>query len=414
MVIPFTGTFTPSSSFALPTNFGTNGWTGSITVDVASRRCRTPPRSSSSLTNTLTANCGPATASATIQKKVVSGPAVALAGEPARVRSRGRQDLLRHAAGAARPRRLRRPAGAPAARVHRRQVPCARATTRAARFQCSGHRRDRRARRDISILTTLGASVATPATGIRLRRRRRAHQHRRHALRRRPKFKVYDDLVAAADTSRSTPRASARSRCGDQFGAFEVVGHREHRSAASSTATRRRRRRSARRRAIRPARRATTRSWTWSSSTTARPARSRCRTRRAATPSASGDATGATNVGIVYTGPYALQADDHRRPAASTTAIASASPRPGPAGCQRDPEASRSPTAAACGRRSSSRCPARSRSRSATSSAACKLVEFTTKSGFHAALGGAPGPFDSPARCRWRRPARTAPATCRA
>ena len=36
VVIPFTGSFTPQSTFALPTNFGTNLWSGSMAIDVAS------------------------------------------------------------------------------------------------------------------------------------------------------------------------------------------------------------------------------------------------------------------------------------------------------------------------------------------------------------------------------------------
>ena len=34
--IPFTGTFTPTDTFALPTNFGSSSWSGSMSVDVAS------------------------------------------------------------------------------------------------------------------------------------------------------------------------------------------------------------------------------------------------------------------------------------------------------------------------------------------------------------------------------------------
>jgi hypothetical protein len=81
VVIPFIGTFTPSSSFSLPTHFGTSGWSGSISVDVAS----VVPNATKvelSLTNTLSSNCGPDASSALIQKKAVSGPAVALAVNP--------------------------------------------------------------------------------------------------------------------------------------------------------------------------------------------------------------------------------------------------------------------------------------------------------------------------------------------
>ena len=39
-----------------------------------------------------------------------------------------------------------------------------------------------------------------------------------------------------------------------------------------------------------------------------------------------------------------------------------------------------------------------------------KLVEFTTKEGTHVALGAATRVRSTPARCRWRRPGRTAPS----
>jgi uncharacterized repeat protein (TIGR01451 family) len=81
VVIPFTGTFTPSGSFALPTNFGASSWTGNINVDIASA----VPNATKvvvSLSNTLVTHCAPGGTSATIQKKAVSGPAVALAVNP--------------------------------------------------------------------------------------------------------------------------------------------------------------------------------------------------------------------------------------------------------------------------------------------------------------------------------------------
>jgi hypothetical protein len=80
VVIPFSGTFTPSGTFALPTDFGTRTWTGDILVDVAS----VVPNATKvefALTNTLSANCA-GNGAATIQKKDVSGPAVALMVNP--------------------------------------------------------------------------------------------------------------------------------------------------------------------------------------------------------------------------------------------------------------------------------------------------------------------------------------------
>jgi uncharacterized repeat protein (TIGR01451 family) len=81
VVIPFTGTFTPSGSFALPTNFGASSWTGNINVDIASA----VPNATKvvvALSNALSTNCAPGGTSSTIQKKAVSGPAVALAVNP--------------------------------------------------------------------------------------------------------------------------------------------------------------------------------------------------------------------------------------------------------------------------------------------------------------------------------------------
>lgn len=80
VMIPFTGTFTPTGSFSLPGDFGTNLWTGNILVDVAA----VVPNATKvelSLTNTLTTNCD-TNGTATISKKVVSGPAVSLMVNP--------------------------------------------------------------------------------------------------------------------------------------------------------------------------------------------------------------------------------------------------------------------------------------------------------------------------------------------
>jgi hypothetical protein len=81
VVIPFTGTFTPAGSFALPIDFGTKLWSGSISIDVASA---VPGATVAVLTldNNLAANCGPGNSGAKIQKKVVSGPSVAILVNP--------------------------------------------------------------------------------------------------------------------------------------------------------------------------------------------------------------------------------------------------------------------------------------------------------------------------------------------
>lgn len=85
VAIPFTGTFTPQSSYALPTDFGTKGWSGSITIDVANE-----PQLGGALatvaelelTNHLAANCGAGATNGNIQKKSVAGPSVAIMVNP--------------------------------------------------------------------------------------------------------------------------------------------------------------------------------------------------------------------------------------------------------------------------------------------------------------------------------------------
>ncbi|MEN8181074.1 MAG: hypothetical protein ABFS46_00915 [Myxococcota bacterium] len=75
-VIPFTGTFTPKSGFDLPTDPGTTLWSGSILIDIASQ---VPDATAAtlSLDNQLDA-FSETSSSATIQKKVVDGPAVTI------------------------------------------------------------------------------------------------------------------------------------------------------------------------------------------------------------------------------------------------------------------------------------------------------------------------------------------------
>jgi hypothetical protein len=81
VVIPFAGTFAPSATFALPTDFGTKLWSGSVTIDVLSA-VPLATKAELTLNNHLTANCGPGNANAKIQKKVVSGPSVAILVNP--------------------------------------------------------------------------------------------------------------------------------------------------------------------------------------------------------------------------------------------------------------------------------------------------------------------------------------------
>jgi hypothetical protein len=81
VVIPFNGTISPVGTFALPTHFGTNLWNGTIAIDIAG----VVPNATKielALDNTLTTNCAPGATSAKIQKKVVSGPSVAIMVNP--------------------------------------------------------------------------------------------------------------------------------------------------------------------------------------------------------------------------------------------------------------------------------------------------------------------------------------------
>ncbi len=80
VVIPFTGTFVPSDTFALPGNFGANTWTGTVSVDVEAQ-VPLATVAEVSITNSLATNCGPS-GIANLQKKVVSGPTVALMVNP--------------------------------------------------------------------------------------------------------------------------------------------------------------------------------------------------------------------------------------------------------------------------------------------------------------------------------------------
>ncbi len=77
VVIPFVGSFTPSDTFALPANFGASNWTGSFSVDVASM-VPLATKVELDVDNTLETNCAAGQSSATVQKKSVSGPSVAI------------------------------------------------------------------------------------------------------------------------------------------------------------------------------------------------------------------------------------------------------------------------------------------------------------------------------------------------
>jgi len=81
VVIPFTGTFVPTDSFALPAHFGSNTWTGSVTIDVAAQ---VPLATKVVLTidNILSSDCAPVGSTGKIQKIGVTGPTVTLGPAP--------------------------------------------------------------------------------------------------------------------------------------------------------------------------------------------------------------------------------------------------------------------------------------------------------------------------------------------
>ncbi len=81
VVIPFNGTFAPKATFELPGDFGTNNWSGSLEIDVASVQANAT-KADLVLDNTLDTNCGAGNSSGKIQKKVVSGPSVAIIVNP--------------------------------------------------------------------------------------------------------------------------------------------------------------------------------------------------------------------------------------------------------------------------------------------------------------------------------------------
>jgi hypothetical protein len=81
VVIPFNGTISPVGTFQLPTHFGTNLWNGTIAIDIAGVVANAK-KIELALDNTLSSNCAPGNTSAKIQKKVVSGPSVAIMVNP--------------------------------------------------------------------------------------------------------------------------------------------------------------------------------------------------------------------------------------------------------------------------------------------------------------------------------------------
>jgi hypothetical protein len=76
VIIPFSGTFTPTGTYSLPGDLGTTLWSGTVLVDVASV-VPNATVATLSFNNVLNAFSQAGT-SATIQKKVVSGPVIGI------------------------------------------------------------------------------------------------------------------------------------------------------------------------------------------------------------------------------------------------------------------------------------------------------------------------------------------------
>jgi len=218
-VIPFTGTFTPASSFALPIDTGTKLWTGSITINVAAA-VTGASKAVLTLNNTLNTNCGTGiNSSAKIQKKVVSGPSVAILVNPIECDLEidktccVTQPVLPD---------LDSCDGTSMVRLRLEYTgdKCSASSNEQGKhFECQGHHR---VGENATLATLSGGSVATPSTGldygdiVEL-------TSATGSLPYSTKLKVFDSWwrwqYLRIDTS--CQRAIA---CGDQFGAFKVVG----------------------------------------------------------------------------------------------------------------------------------------------------------------------------------------------
>ena len=221
VVIPFVGTFTPSDTFALPANFGTETWSGSVTVDVASV-VPLATKATLALDNTLSTNCAPGATSGLIQKKTVSGPGVSLLVNPLECSL----DLDKTCC------------------VPQPILPdldicdgelvyldleftgdkCSKSNNeQGKKFKCYGRRKIGEPA-DITILNHWGSStvVATPDTNINHGDVVR-FTSTTGTLPRRTKFKVQDDWYRRQYLKIDTS-CNRAIRCDDQFGAFKVVG----------------------------------------------------------------------------------------------------------------------------------------------------------------------------------------------
>ncbi len=219
VVIPFSGTFTPSGTFSLPGNFGTNGWTGSVAVDVAS----VVPLATVAdvvLTNTLDSNCEAGNSAASIQSKSLSGPAVSLMVNPLEcdveldktccVTQPGLPDFGQCEGDMV------------SMTLEFTGDKCSRSNNDQGRsFKCWG-RREIGEPADIFPLDWYGNVTATPDTGVN-------HgdlvtfTSSAGTLPERTKFKVRGDWWRKQYLKINTSCEKAFA-CGDQFGAFEVVG----------------------------------------------------------------------------------------------------------------------------------------------------------------------------------------------
>jgi len=219
VVIPFVGSFTPTDTFALPTNFGTSTWTGNIAVDVASV-VPLATKADVAITNTLSSNCSGPTSTARVQKKAVSGPAVALMVNPLTCDI----DIDKTCC-------VTRPVLPDLGSCEGEMVSmtleytgdkCSRSNCGQGRsFRCYGrHRVGEPA--DITILKHSNEISASPDTDIQLGDLV-TFTSTDGTLRKRTKFKVKDNWWRRQYLKINTSCNKA-FECGNQFGAFKVVG----------------------------------------------------------------------------------------------------------------------------------------------------------------------------------------------
>jgi len=219
VVIPITATFMPSDTFALPTDFGTSGWTGNVVVDVASA-VPNATVAELSLVNTLATNCDAGNTSSTIQKKSVAGPSVALMVNP--IECELEIDKTCCVTQPVLPDLGACEGDMVSMTLEYTGDSCHASTNdQGHAFRCLGRRRVGEPA-DIDVLWDAGEISATPDTGV-MKGDQVVFTSSDGTLNRRTKIKVsgpwWRRQYLKIDTS-----CDRAFQCGDQFGAFEVVG----------------------------------------------------------------------------------------------------------------------------------------------------------------------------------------------